>query len=35
VTVWHYCPLCAALLARVVGERERDACTGCARATCR
>jgi ADP-ribose pyrophosphatase YjhB (NUDIX family) len=27
---WRFCPLCAATLARrVVGERERDACTDC------
>ncbi len=27
---WRFCPLCAAPLARrMVGERERDACTGC------
>jgi len=27
---WRYCPLCASPLARrVVGERERDACTAC------
>lgn len=27
---WTFCPLCAAPLARrVVGERERDACTAC------
>lgn len=31
MTAWHYCPLCAAPLARnFVGERERDACTVCA-----
>ena len=30
MTAWRFCPLCASPLARsLVGERERDACTGC------
>ena len=30
MTAWHFCPLCAAPLARGrVDERERDACTAC------